>query len=280
MKKLPFLTNERLSRLMVSLLLCMGVLLPLMMSFGAGSAMLSAVLTAAALLVLLCVAGSFRKGSLILLILLIAGIAVQFALPGMGYFGSSVEAVKAVALYFNDVPAAAPLYAAEIGLMLSVAMAIICYLFTSRSVGFFPATILVVLTLFGMWSLGQAQYLWYTTPAFVALLLLISQTSHEKTNLFEVLPMAAIVVAVAMAILPTGHTVIEPLYQSAMRLKQTIEDHLFFTDPRNVFTLGNYGYYPTAEGFDQGGYESFNTRLRRGVAEDLVDAADKLLKTL
>lgn len=248
MKKLPFLTNERLSRLMVSLLLCMGVLLPLMMSFGAGSAMLSAVLTAAALLVLLCVAGSFRKGSLILLILLIAGIAVQFALPGMGYLGSSVEAVKAVALYFNDVPAAAPLYAAEIGLMLSVALAIICYLFTSRSVGFFPATILVVLTLFGMWSLGQAQYLWYTTPAFVALLLLISQTSHEKTNLFEVLPMAAIVVAVAMAILPTGHTVIEPLYQSAMRLKQTIEDHLFFTDPRNVFTLGNYGYYPMGSG--------------------------------
>ena len=45
-------------------------------------------------------------------------------------------------------------------------------------------------------------------------------------------------------------------------------------------TNGNYGYYPTAEGFDQGGYESFNTRLRRGVAEDLVDAADKLLKTL
>ena len=247
-KKLPFLTNERLSRFMVSLLLCMGVLLPLMMSFGAGSAMLSAVLTAAALLVLLCVAGSFRRGAVILAALLIAGIAVQFVLPGFGYFGTSLEGIKAIALYINDVPAAAPLYAAEIGLMLSVALALICYLFTSRTAGFFPATILVVLMLFGMWSLGRAQYLWYTVPAFVALLLLISQTSHEKTNLFEVLPMAAIVVAVAMAILPAGQTVIEPLYQSAMRLKQTIEDHLFFTDPRNVFTLGNYGYYPMGSG--------------------------------
>ena len=38
MKKLSILKNERLARLLTSLLLCMGVLLPLMVSFGAGSA--------------------------------------------------------------------------------------------------------------------------------------------------------------------------------------------------------------------------------------------------
>ncbi len=248
MNKIPFLTNDRLSRLMVSLLLCMGLLLPLMMSFGAGSAMLQAILIAAALLALLCIAGSFRRAALIVPLLLAAGAAVQLLLPGMGFFGAAVEAVKAIALYFNDVPAAAPMFAGDIALLLAVTLAVVCYLFTSRSVGFFPAIILVVLTLFGMWSLGQAQYLWYTTPAFVALLLLISQTSHEKTNLFEVLPMAAVVVALAMLVLPAGQTVIEPLHQGAMRLKQTIEDHLFFTDPRNVFTLGNYGYYPMGSG--------------------------------
>ena len=37
---------------------------------------------------------------------------------------------------------------------------------------------------------------------------------------------------------------IQPLYDKAMELRQTISDYLFFTDPRNVFTLGNYGYYP------------------------------------
>jgi len=78
--------------------------------------------------------------------------------------------------------------------------------------------------------------------------LLVSQTSHEKTNLFEVLPMAVAVVLAALLILPSGQTVIEPLHTAAMRLKQTISDYLFFTEPRNVFTLGTYGYYPMGSG--------------------------------
>ncbi|MBQ9974695.1 MAG: hypothetical protein IJP02_07050 [Oscillospiraceae bacterium] len=40
---------------------------------------------------------------------------------------------------------------------------------------------------------------------------------------------------------------------------------------------GNYGYYPTATAYDQGGYEPHNTRLLKGVAEQLADSADALL---
>lgn len=248
MKKLPFLTNERLSRLMVSLLLCMGLLLPLMMTFGAGSAMALAVATAAGLLALFMVLGSLRRGRLLLLIVVGLGAAIQLALPGFGLFGAAFEAMKAIALHFNDVPAAAPLFARELALTLGIALSVVCYAFTSRSVGFFPATILVVLMLFGMWSLGHAEYLWYAAPALAALLLLVAQTSHEKTNLFEVLPMAVMVVLAALLILPAGRVTVEPLYSGAMKLKQTITDYLFFTDPRNVFTLGNYGYYPMGSG--------------------------------
>ena len=169
---------------------------------------------------------------------------VQFPLPDFGFFGRSFEALKAIALYINDVPGAAAMYAGDLALMFSILLAAVSYAFTGRNVGFLPATIVTVLMLFGMWSLGQAEYLWYAAPALVALLLLISQTSHEKVNLFEVLPMAAIVVAAAMLITPAGKTVIEPLHKAAMQLKQTISDYLFFTEPRNVFTLGAYGYYP------------------------------------
>lgn len=91
---------------------------------------------------------------------------------------------------------------------------------------------------------ARRNHLWFATPALVALLLLVSQTSHEKSNLFQVLPLAVAVVALAMLLLPSGQTVIQPLYDKAMELRQTISDYLFFTDPRNVFTLGNYGYYP------------------------------------
>ena len=41
-----------------------------------------------------------------------------------------------------------------------------------------------------------------------------------------------------------------------------------------------YGYIPTDEGFDQGGFEPTNTRLTRGVAGDLLQAAQSLLDTL
>ena len=43
---------------------------------------------------------------------------------------------------------------------------------------------------------------------------------------------------------------------------------------------GCHGYYPTAEGYDQGGYESYNTPYVKGTAEQLADTADKLLASL
>ena len=248
MKKLPFLTNERLSRLMVSLLLCMGLLVPLMFTFGAQSQLWLGIFISAALLALFMVLGSLKRGRLALAACAGAVALVQLLLPNWGLFGMAFEALKAISLFFSSVPTAAPLFATEIAVTLATLLAVISYAFTSKSVGFMPATIVVVLTLFGMWSLGKAQYLWACLGALVALLLLISQTSHEKINLFEVLPMAAAVCVLAMLILPSGQTVVEPLYEQAMDLKQTITDYLFFTEPRNVFTLGNYGYYPMGSG--------------------------------
>lgn len=244
MRKPAFLSNERLSRFLVSMLLTMGLLLPLMFTFEAESALALAIASATAVTVLCTALGTLRRGRLVLGIVGGALLAVQLVLPHMGLIGWAMEAFKAVSLYLNGVTAAAPLFARQLGLTLGVTVAGISYLFSSRNVGFLPATILVVLMLFGMWSLCQAEHLWFATPALVALLLLVSQTSHEKSNLFQVLPLAVAVVALAMLLLPSGQTVIQPLYDKAMELRQTISDYLFFTDPRNVFTLGNYGYYP------------------------------------
>ena len=45
-------------------------------------------------------------------------------------------------------------------------------------------------------------------------------------------------------------------------------------------TNGCEGYYPTAEAYDQGGYEPRNTRFPKGIGEILQDAADDLLKRI
>ena len=43
---------------------------------------------------------------------------------------------------------------------------------------------------------------------------------------------------------------------------------------------GAHGYFPTAEGHDEGGYEAYNTPYVRGTAEQMADTADALLKEL
>ena len=79
--------------------------------------------------------------------------------------------------------------------------------------------------------MGKQGFLWYAAPALVALLLLIAQSSHEKSNLFQVLPMAAMLVALGLLIAPGQNVVLGPLHEAAMNLKQTITDYLFFTEP-------------------------------------------------
>ncbi|MEG0269864.1 MAG: hypothetical protein RR821_06375, partial [Clostridia bacterium] len=130
---------------------------------------------------------------LIMLVALSAFGLIQLFIPNLGFFGSCYEALKALSLYVTGITAAAPLFATPIALLLAVVLAMLSFAFSSKNVGFLPATILVVLVLFGLWSLGKPMYFWLALPALVALLLLISQSSHEKINLFEVLPMAAIV---------------------------------------------------------------------------------------
>ncbi|NLO84352.1 MAG: hypothetical protein GX096_02850 [Clostridiales bacterium] len=248
MRKPAFLSNQRLSRFLVSLLMCLGLSLPLLMTFGLSQSVVLSIAVSVGVIGLLTVIGSAKKGRLFEIGLLIVIGIVQFFLPNMGLFGAAMDAFKAVELYFKGITPAVILFSGSITIVISIGVALVSYVFTRKEVGFVPAAIVVVLVLFGIWTLGETVHLWYALPAILALLLLVAQSTHEKINLFEVLPMAVIVVVLAMLILPSGNTTFQPLYQSAMRLKQTITDYLFFTEQRNVFTLGSYGYYPMSSG--------------------------------
>ena len=106
MRKPAFLSNERLSRFLVSLLLTMGLLLPLMFTFEAESALALAIVSGVAVTVLCTVLGTLRRGRLILGVVLAALLAVQLALPQMGLIGWAMEAFKAISLYLSGVTAA------------------------------------------------------------------------------------------------------------------------------------------------------------------------------
>lgn len=75
MRKPAFLSNERLSRFLVSLLLCVGLLVPLMLTFGAQSALALGLASAAGVTVACVVLGAFRRGRLLLAIAAAAAMA-------------------------------------------------------------------------------------------------------------------------------------------------------------------------------------------------------------
>lgn len=244
MRKLAFLQKEPLSRLGVAFLLTAGIALPLLLALDLGPHAPFALLVGALMLLALTALTATPGARKLLWIALLAFTLLQAFFSGFGVFGRALEGLKALSLYFGGYTAALPLFGAETAGLLTVLAAVLAFVFSKRGVGFLPAAAVVVLVLFALWSLGKAAYLWYTAPALVALLLQMSQAAHEKINVLHVLPMALAAVLLTFALLPAGRLTVEPLATAARALKQAISDYLFFTEPRNVFTLGTYGYYP------------------------------------
>ena len=248
MKKLPFLKKEPIAHGGTALLLACGLMLPLLMAMGLAAHVVSAMLLSVAILAILTIFTSNRKYLLLFWIVLIALAAIQLFLPRMGVFGDWLEGFKAVGLYFAGNQVVLPLYGPQVVSLFTVFVTVLSFMVTKRGVGFLPMALMTVLVLFGLWSLGQGGYLWYIAPALVAILLQMSTEAHDRINLLHVMPMAMAVVLLSLIILPAGKVTIGFMEKAATDLKQRITDYLFFTEPRNVFTIGSYGYYPMGNG--------------------------------
>ncbi len=244
MQKPAFLQKETLTRLGVSFLLTAGIAVPLLLALDLSGNVIPSLLLALGLLLVYTALSRSRKTRILLGILLAGGAVVQLFLPHYGLLGQWVEAFKAFALYFSGYTMVLPLFGAQVASFITFCAASLAFLFSKRGAGFLPAAMLVLLVLFGLWNLGKVALLWYVAPALVALLLQMSQTAHDKINVLHVLPMAVAVVLLSFLLVPSARVTFAPLEKAASSLKQTITDYLFFTDPRNVFTLGTYGYYP------------------------------------
>jgi hypothetical protein len=247
-KKLKFLHKEPLTHCGVAFLLACGLMLPMLMAMSLGAYILGAVCLSAAIIIVLTVFSADRKSRIVLWVLIAVAAVLQLVLPRLGLFGSWLEGFKAIAFYFAGDRVVLPLYGAQAVGLFAFFVAVLSFMVSKRGVGFLPMALMVVLVLFGLWSLGKGAYLWYVAPAMIAILLQMSTEAHERINLLHVLPMAAAVVLLSLVLLPSGKVTIGFMEKAASDLKQTITDYLFFTEPRNVFTIGAYGYYPMGNG--------------------------------
>ncbi len=244
MRKPALMHKEPLTRLGVAFLLSAGITVPLLLAFELDRYLVASLLISLGTLVVFTVFSSTRKLRVLLAVLLGVGTAAQFLLSHAGLLGDAWEGFKAMALYFSGYTVALPVYGAQVAGLMTALVTVLSFVFAKRGVGFLPSALIVVVTLFGLWSLGKGHLFWYVAPALVALLLMMSQEAHEKINLLHVLPMALVAVLLSFLLTPAGRVTLAPLETAATELKQTITNYLFFTEPRDVFTLGSYGYYP------------------------------------
>ena len=231
---------------MVALLLALGLTLPLLgmlglLRFGPMAAALSI-----AVIALFAACGVRR--------------AARFALLGAGalllvgyltlFDGASMlrEVLCGVYYELSGQPAALPMVAQPAAVMTALVCACAAWTLSSRSAGAYPALAVSVLTALLMWLSSHEALLPFLTPALIGAVTHVTLCGHDGVRIGRVLPMIAALVTASVLIVPPGGATLPALKSAADTLRQRILDYLFFTDPRNVFTLASEGFYPQGAG--------------------------------
>ncbi|MGN0779044.1 MAG: transglutaminase domain-containing protein [Aristaeellaceae bacterium] len=176
-----------------------------------------------------------------------AAVGIGAWLTVMDGMTTLLDILRAVTLHMTGLHAALPLIGLETALLLAVLCAAVAALLTSRASGGYPALLVLVLVLLLLWLGNRPETMVYLLPAVVAAVTLLIRSQHAGLALRRILPLTAALALAAYFLVPSGGVVIEPLKDAADKLRQTIFDYLFFTEPRNVFTLATEGYYPQGQ---------------------------------
>lgn len=164
-----------------------------------------------------------------------------------GGAGTAVELVRAVALQFSGFHTVLPLYGRELAVCGGILSALAGYWLTSYSVGPYPSLCLVLLSTALLWLGDQTEALWCLLPAVVACVAMLLQGGRPEIRLTRLIPLAAVCVLLSFLGLASGGAVVQPMKETADEIRQRIYDRLFFTDPRDVFSLASEGFYPQGQ---------------------------------
>ena len=235
--------RPRLSHALLSLLLSAGLTLPVL-----GVLLPSIPFTSLILPVLLTVlffefAAINRVCTAVAAVLAAAGCAVWLFL--LGGLPVVADVARAVSLRFMGVDAAIPLIQAPAAVLLSVVLTFVSCLACMRGFSFLSALLCVSVVLL-LYLTGSEHLIPYLIPGLVAFLVLLVTDRFPETSLPALLPWILLIVVAAFALAGqgTGET---DLTRRADDLRQQILDRLFFTEPRDVFSLSSEGYYPEGQ---------------------------------
>lgn len=173
-----------------------------------------------------------------------------------GLFHDSVHAFRILQLWLSGVDTALPLYGDIICTQLAVYLTLLSCLVSSPDSGLYPPVFCAAAILTLEWMLGLHESSLYMLPVLPGLLLHYAAT-HRKENTDPeqkphavspvVLPAAALFVAVSLLLAPADHTTVEPFATLAQKIRDSIDDHFFFTEERARYTLASDGWMPLGQ---------------------------------
>ena len=241
---MPEKLKTALSRGGISLLLSLGLTLPALFALSLGDYWLTAAGLMVGATAVMAAAGLHKWGKWVLLAGALAWAATDLLVSSGQSLSTVVQVFKAIYLHLSGQPAALPLYGTECVVILSCLFAVSGYLMCAPGAGFYPALAISLMVLMTLWLAGRQDLLAYCLPALCALVVLYARSVHEDLPAKRILPLAAVAVALAFFLMPSQGIVSPAMQKTAQDIRQRIMDYLFFTEPRNVFSLSSEGYYP------------------------------------
>ncbi|MBR5345899.1 MAG: transglutaminase domain-containing protein [Clostridia bacterium] len=233
--------RETIARTVLTLLLSLGLVLPLMGVLQLpASGWVTGCVCAAVLSLALGAFSQMPKVSWIPPVAALVAAGVWLAAGGAEQAG---EVLRALTLRLNGVPGGLSYVAVPAGLLLAFPLTLLAFAFTGRRTGVF-ALLAVILALMVLWLGQRGDLIPLLIPAGAAALTVYARERSEGTPLYRILPVLLAATALAAVLVPASGVTIPPLKEAADNLRQTILDYFFFTEPRNIFTLASEGYYP------------------------------------
>ena len=243
-----------LIRGLITLLLALGMAMPLLAAAGQTFLMVRCALICAA--VSFCCAALSLRRRLLGWGLLAATVfhAVLFAFGG-GFFQQTLSLMRALVLLIRNVPMAVTLNGDALCVQLAVLLTLFCWMLSSPDMDVTLPVTLAAGLLAGEWMLGLRRETLYMLPMLPGLLLIFAFT-HSFASAPEArpirttpwaIPLAAALLALAWLIAPQEGVKSPTLARWAEELREALNDRFFFQQERARYTLASDGWMPLGE---------------------------------
>lgn len=234
--------HDRLPHLVLSFLETAGLLLPLLGLLGIAEHSVPALLTAAGILVLSELCRLNRKTAVLLPAAFVTAALIWLTA------GGGIAAVKDIllgaTLHLNGIPASLTLVGSQASVLLAVLLSLLVFWVSVPEFGGILLFLLSLMMFVLIWYFDRFDLLPLFIPAIAASVIHVIRFSVPEMSVFRLLPWVAAVAVAAVLLTPPEGVTVAPMKDAADELRRSVTDTFFFTDPRNVFSLADEGFYP------------------------------------